>query len=203
LRGRFITFEGIDGAGKSTHIGSVVQVLRAAGRDVVSTREPGGTELGEQLRELLLTNAMTARTETLLMFAAREEHLAQVIRPALASGHWVVCDRFTDATWAYQHGGRQLPGESVAALEQWVHADLKPDLTLLFDLDPAIAAARRASARAADRFESERTEFFARVRAVYLDRAAREPERFCVIDGGTEIASIRSAIEARLRWLAN
>jgi dTMP kinase len=203
VKGRFITFEGIDGAGKSTHIDFVLQSLRAAGRDVVATREPGGTELGERLRELLLNRAMTPRTETLLMFAAREEHLAQVIRPALAGGRWVLCDRFTDATYAYQHGGRQLAVEDIAALERWVHPDLQPDLTLLFDVDPSIAESRRASSRAADRFEAEQASFFARVRAVYLDRARRYPHRFCVIDSTADIDSIRALVQTRLQpWLA-
>ncbi len=203
-RARFITFEGIDGAGKSTHIDFVRQSLERAGCAVVVTREPGGTALGEELRELLLHQPMDPRTETLLMFAARCEHLAQVIRPALAQGRWVLCDRFTDATYAYQSGGRQLPDAQVAALEQWVHPDLQPGLTLLFDLDPALAARRLAAVRAADRFESERTDFFARVCAAYLARAARFPQRFLVLDGAATVESIRRDIAAHLApWIAS
>jgi dTMP kinase len=204
IPGRFITFEGIDGAGKSTHINFVRAELARAGREVVVTREPGGTALGEQLRELVLRQPMSARTETLLMFAARCEHLEQVIRPALAQGRWVLCDRFTDATYAYQSGGRQLPAALVESLERWVHPDLQPDLTLLFDLDPALAARRLAAARAADRFESEQAEFFARVRAAYLARAAQFPARFVVLDGAAAVESIRRDITARLApWIAN
>jgi dTMP kinase len=204
MTGRFITFEGIDGAGKSTHIDFVAAELARAGKAVAVTREPGGTEIGEQLRTLLLSRPMTPRTETLLMFAARCEHLAQVIRPALEQGRWVLCDRFTDATYAYQAGGRQLPEEQIEALERWVHPDLQPDLTLLFDVDPAVAARRLAGARAADRFESEQQDFFARVRAVYLERAARFPQRFFVIDGASDVESIRCRITARLKpWIAS
>jgi dTMP kinase len=203
LAGRFITFEGIDGAGKSTHIDFVACHLRAAGREVVLTREPGGTPLGEALRTLLLQQPMSARTETLLMFAAREEHLAQIIRPALAADRWVLCDRFTDATYAYQHGGRALPADAIAALERWVHADLQPDLTILFDVDPAIAQTRRAAARTADRFETEQLEFFERVRNAYLERAQRDSQRFRVVDSRADIDAIRAEISAMLtRWLA-
>ncbi len=202
-RGRFITFEGIDGAGKSTHIEFVARELQRAGREVVVTREPGGTPLGEQLRELVLRQAMTARAETLLMFAARAEHLALLIEPALADGRWVLCDRFTDATYAYQSGGRRLPEGFVESLERWVHPDLQPDLTLLFDIDPSIAAQRLAGARAADRFEAEQREFFSRVRAAYLARAERFPHRFIVLDGAAAIDSIRRDIAARLApWIA-
>jgi dTMP kinase len=182
-RGRFITFEGIDGAGKSTQIAFLADRLREQGHDVLVTREPGGTELGEALRSLVLGKPMDARTETLLMFAARSEHLAQVIRPALAAGRWVICDRFTDATFAYQSGGRQLPGAEIEALERWVHPDLQPDRTLLVDVPPEVAAARLASARPADRFEAEQGAFFARVRAAYLERARRDPQRFLILDG--------------------
>lgn len=181
--GKFITFEGIDGAGKSTQLAFLADYLRRNGRDVVVTREPGGTPVGEALRQIVLTQDMDPRTETLLMFAARAEHLARVIRPALASGRWVVCDRFSDATFAYQSGGRQLPAADIEALEHWVHPDLVPDHTFLVDIAPEIAAQRLAAARAADRFESEQTAFFSRVRAAYLARAARSPERFIVLDG--------------------
>jgi dTMP kinase len=193
-RGRFITFEGIDGAGKSTQIAFLAEHLRARGHDVLLTREPGGTELGEKLRALVLHEAMDARTETLLVFAARAEHLARVIRPALAAGRWVVCDRFTDATFAYQAGGRQLPAADIEALERWVHPDLQPDCTLLVDVPPAVAAARLASARPADRFEAEQGAFFARVRAAYLARAQRDPGRFVILDG----TQPPSAIQARI-----
>ena len=183
MKGRFITFEGIDGAGKSTQLAFLADYQRRNGRDVVVTREPGGTPVGEALRQIVLSQDMDPRTETLLMFAARAEHLARVIRPALASGRWVVCDRFSDATFAYQSGGRQLPAADIEALEHWVHPDLVPDHTFLVDIAPEIAAQRLAAARAADRFESEQTAFFSRVRAAYLARAARSPERFIVLDG--------------------
>ncbi|MCU0764893.1 MAG: dTMP kinase, partial [Burkholderiaceae bacterium] len=155
VRGRFVTFEGIDGAGKSTQIAFVEQWLRGRGIDVLLTREPGGTPVGEALRELILHRPMQPRTETLLMFAARCEHVLEAIEPALAGGRWVLCDRFTDATYAYQSGGRGIAEADVAALEAWVHPDLQPDLTLLFDLEPAIAAERLARAQRSDRFEAE------------------------------------------------
>lgn len=195
-RGRFITFEGIDGAGKSTQLAFLAEHLKAQGHDVLVTREPGGTEIGEALRQLVLGSAMDARTETLLMFAARAEHLARVIRPALAQGRWVVCDRFSDATFAYQSGGRQLPGADVEALERWLHPDLRPDRTLLVDLAPQAAAQRLAGARAADRFESEQAAFFERVRAAYLARAQREPQRFTVLDGSQPPAVLQRQIAA-------
>jgi len=202
VRGRFITFEGIDGAGKSTHIDFVAALLRDSGRKVVVTREPGGTEIGERLRALVLGVPMTARTETLLMFAARSEHLTQVIEPSLAQGKWVLCDRFTDATYAYQAGGRQLPEAHIETLEQWVHPHLQPDLTLLFDIDPAIAAQRLADARSADRFEAQQQQFFVRVRAAYLARATRFPHRFFVLDGAAPIEMIRHDISTRLAaWI--
>jgi dTMP kinase len=184
MSGRFITFEGIDGAGKSTQIAAVAETLRAQGHALVLTREPGGTPLGERLRELILNQPMSSPTETLLVFAARCEHLAVVIRPALARGEWVLCDRFTDATYAYQSGGRGLPAQAIARLEDWVHPDLRPDLTVLFDIEPSVAAQRLAAARAADKFETETTAFFARVRAAYLARAEAEPGRFLVVNSG-------------------
>jgi dTMP kinase len=184
MSGRFITFEGIDGAGKSTQIAAVAESLRAHGHTLVLTREPGGTPLGERLRELILNQPMSSPTETLLVFAARCEHLAVVIRPALARGEWVLCDRFTDATYAYQSGGRGLPAQAIARLEDWVHPDLRPDLTVLFDIEPSVAAQRLAAARAADKFETETTAFFARVRAAYLARAEAEPGRFLVVNSG-------------------
>ena len=193
--GRFVTFEGIDGAGKSTQIASLAEGLRARGVDVLCAREPGGTELGEKLREILLGMEMHVDTEAMLMFAARREHLAAVIEPALAAGTWVVCDRFTDATYAYQVGGHGLEAVRCDALEAWVHPHLKPDLTLLFDLPPALAAARVASnGTELDRFERERNGFFERVRAAYLARAQREPDRFHVIDATREPQAIAREI---------
>jgi dTMP kinase len=200
-RGRFITFEGIDGAGKSTQIDFVAARLRERGIDVVVTREPGGTEIGEALRELVLRQPMSARTETLLVFAARAQHVEQVIAPALAAGRWIVCDRFTDATYAYQSGGRGVPEAAVEALERWVHPDLQPDLTFLFDVAPDVAARRLSAARAADRFEAEQRDFFARVRAVYLERARRFPARFVVLDGTQPPDAVRARlVEALDRW---
>jgi len=203
--GRFITFEGVDGAGKSTQIALLVEALRVRGLDVLCTREPGGTELGEKLREVLLGMEMHVDTEAMLMFAARREHLAAVIEPALAAGTWVVSDRFTDATYAYQVGGRGLDAARCDALEAWVHPRLKPDLTLLFDLSPALAAARmEANGAEPDRFERERRGFFERVRAAYLERAQREPGRFHVIDAAQEPQAIAREIASVLdqrAWL--
>lgn len=194
--GKFITFEGIDGAGKSSHIAGVVDFLRRHGLSVVSTREPGGTPLGEKLRELLLNEAMHLETEALLMFAARREHLAQLIEPALARGDWVVCDRFSDATYAYQGGGRGLDKTKFAALEQWVHGHLQPDLTFLFDLPPAVAGQRiAAQGRQLDRFEQERADFHSRVRRAYLERAAQAPQRMVVINADQCMEGIREQIE--------
>jgi dTMP kinase len=197
-RGRFITFEGIDGAGKSTQLAFIVERLRAAGMDLVVTREPGGTALAEQLREIVLHQGMDRDTETLLVFAARSEHLARVIRPALATGQWVLCDRFTDATYAYQSGGRGLPPQRIETLERWVHGDLQPDLTFLVDVPPAVAAQRLAAARSADRFESEQEAFFTRVRQVYLDRAAQQPGRFVVLDGTLPLQALREQLGVEL-----
>jgi dTMP kinase len=181
--GRFITFEGIDGAGKSTQIAAVVDCLRRRGLEVVQSREPGGTPLAEKLRELVLHEAMHLETEALLMFAARREHLAAVIEPALARGAWVVCDRFSDATYAYQVGGRGLDAAKFRVLEQWVHPGLQPDLTFLFDIAPAVAAQRLAQGRAdTDRFEREQRDFFERVRAAYLSRAQESEGRIVVVD---------------------
>ena len=196
MRGKFITFEGIDGAGKSTHIAGVTELIRARGLGVASTREPGGTPLGEKLRELLLNEPMHLETEAMLMFAARREHLAEVIEPALARGDWVVCDRFSDATYAYQGGGRGLDKQKFAALEQWVHGHLQPDLTFLFDLPPAVAGERiAAQGRDLDRFEQEHGEFHQRVRQAYLERAAAAPQRFAVINANQPIEAIRKQVE--------
>jgi dTMP kinase len=200
-RGRFITLEGIDGAGKSTQFDFVAQTLRARGLRLLQTREPGGTPLGEALRELMLNQPMTPTTETLLMFAARAEHLNAVIRPALAAGQWVLCDRFTDATYAYQGAGRGVGDAPIAALEDWVHPDLQPDLTLLFDVPPDVAASRLAKSRHADRFESEQAAFFGTVRAAYLKRATAEPSRFFVVDGTQSQDEIRRQLTGLMqRW---
>ncbi|MBA5687624.1 dTMP kinase [Rugamonas apoptosis] len=197
-RGKFISFEGIDGAGKSTHIGFVSSYLRERGLELVSTREPGGTPLGEKLRELVLHEKMHLETEALLMFASRREHLAQVIEPALASGAWVISDRFTDASFAYQGGGRGLGRDKLDALEQWVHPDLQPDLTLLFDVPLEVARARLDATRALDKFEQEKADFFAAARAEYLRRAAQFPARFRVIDSTQTIAAIQLQLAALL-----
>ncbi len=195
-KGKFITLEGVDGAGKSTHLGWLVEHLRARGCLVVQTREPGGTPLGEKLRELLLHEAMHLETEALLMFAARREHLEQVIKPAISRGDWVVCDRFTDASFAYQGGGRGLSTEKLAQLETWVQGDFQPDLTLLFDLPIDIAAQRMAGAeRQLDRFEQEKTEFHERVRTAYLARAAEMPERVRIIDSRQTLKQIQKQLE--------
>lgn len=197
-RGKFITFEGIDGAGKSTHIAFVADLLKARNIDVVMTREPGGTPLGEKLRDILLHERMHLETEALLMFAARREHIAQVIEPALASGKSVISDRFTDASFAYQGGGRKLPTEKLAALEQWVHPHLQPDLTLLFDVPLEVARARLDAARVPDKFEQEQTEFFAATRAAYLDRARQFPQRFRVIDSTQSVDVVQNQLKELL-----
>ena len=182
MTARFITFEGIDGAGKSTHIEAVAQRLREAGATVVCTREPGGTPLAERVRDIVLHTPMDVLTEALLVFAARHDHLDQVIKPALAAGHTVLCDRFTDATFAYQGGGRGAPVAMLEQLETLVQGVLQPDLTIWFDLPPALAAERRAQARAADRFEQQDLVFFERVRSAYAARAEASPQRFARID---------------------
>ncbi len=198
-RGRFITFEGIDGAGKSTHIAGVAELIRLHGYQVVSTREPGGTPLGEKLRELLLHEPMHLETEAMLMFAARREHLARVIEPALARGDWVVCDRFSDATYAYQGGGRGLDKAKFAVLEQWVHGQLQPDLTFLFDLPPGVAEQRiSAQGRELDRFEQEKRDFHVRVRAAYLERAAAAPRRIAVINADQPLEKIKKLVEEKV-----
>lgn len=191
VQGKFITFEGIDGAGKSTHIGFVAEFLAARGKTVVSSREPGGTALGEKLRALLLHEKMHLETEALLMFASRREHMAQVIEPALARGDWVLSDRFTDASFAYQSGGRGLERSKLEALEQWVHPQLQPDLTLLFDVPLAVARQRLDATRTLDKFEREQAEFFEKCRNEYLRRAAQFPERIVVVDSTQTIDSIQ------------
>lgn len=193
--GKFITFEGIDGAGKSTHLSFVANLIRALGKQVVTTREPGGTSLGEKLRELLLHEKMHLETEALLMFASRREHLAQVIEPALARGTWVISDRFTDATFAYQGGGRKLARPKLEALERWVHPHLQPDLTLLFDVPLEVARARLDASREPDKFEREKADFFEATRQEYLRRAAEFPQRFRLIDSTRSIADIHVELE--------
>ena len=200
--GKFITLEGVDGAGKSTHLGFVADWLRQQGREVIVTREPGGTPLGETLRELLLHREMDADTELLLMFAARQAHLAALILPALARGAWVLSDRFTDASYAYQCGGRGIAVERIAALEAWVQRGFVPDLTLLFDVPAEVAEARRSAARTADRFEREADSFFNRVRNAYLDRARAEPARIHVLDARQSIEALQAEIGQLLQELA-
>ena len=193
-RGRFITLEGIDGAGKSTHVGTVAELLKARGKDVVVTREPGGTPLGEKLRSVLLSEKLNIDTETLLMFAARREHIVRVIEPALANGRWVVSDRFTDATYAYQGAGGGIAADRIAVLERWVNDGLKPDLTLVFDVPVEVALARLPKDRR-DRFESENRAYFERVRAAYLERAAAEPRRVRVVDGRKALEDVKKEVE--------
>jgi len=198
-RGRFITLEGIDGAGKSTHAPWLAEALTVRGVRVVATREPGGTPLGEALRGLLLQQPMEHECEALLMFAARRQHIVEVIAPALAQGHWVLCDRFTDATYAYQGGGHGVRRELILALEREVHASCNPDLTLLFDVPGSVSRARldraRADGRTLDKFEREEKGFFERVRAIYLERAAAEPERIRVIDAARPLPDVRSELQ--------
>jgi dTMP kinase len=195
LSARFITFEGIDGAGKSSHIETLAAWLRARGHTVVLTREPGGTPLAERLRELFLHTVMDALTEALLVFAARRDHLHQCIEPALAQGHTVLCDRFTDATFAYQGAGRGFDWAVLQQLERWVQGQRAPDLTLWFDVAPAQAAARRAAARAPDRLEREDELFFERVRAGYARRLAESPARFARIDGHGSLQTVWARVE--------
>jgi len=201
-KARFISVEGIDGAGKSTHLAPMAQWIRAQGHDLVVTREPGGTALGEALREMVLHQPMNADSEALLMFAARREHVTTVIAPALQRGAWVLSDRFADASFAYQGGGRGVALAHLQQLELWVLADLQPDLTFLFDLDPATAHQRVVQGSPVlDRFEQERGEFFARVREAYLARAQAEPQRFHVLDAlrtpEVIFAEIKSVLRAR------
>jgi len=195
-RGRFITLEGIDGAGKSSHLAWLLDWLRRRGHEVVATREPGGTPLGEALRNIVLHQPMHLETEALIMFAARREHIESLIRPALHDGKWVVSDRFTDATFAYQGGGRGLARERIAVLAEWVHGNLQPDLTLLFDLPPHIAIQRLAgTGNAPDRFEREQAAFFARVRDAYLDRARLDPLRVRVVDASGSPDQVKNQVE--------
>ncbi len=200
--GRFITVEGIEGVGKSTHIGFIADYLHEAGKTVDVTREPGGTALGELLRGILLdpsVEAMSPETETLLMFAARAEHAVRVIRPALAAGKWVISDRFSDASYAYQGGGRKVARKHIHNLECFVHPDLRPHVTFLLDAPPDIALGRIHERRGNDRFEGERIEFFGLVRDRYLDRAHEQPDRIRVIDASVPIADVQAQLVRALQ----
>lgn len=199
--GKFITLEGMDGAGKSTHIPMIINTLEAKGIEVVSTREPGGTSLGERLREILLYEPMHAETETLLMFAARREHVAAVIAPALARGAYVLSDRFTDATYAYQCGAKGVSANKVQLLEQWVQEDLQPDVTLLFDVPVEISMQRLASARTPDKFERETADFFTRIRESYLLRAQQNSARFRIINANQVIDVVKQEVEVIISTL--
>jgi dTMP kinase len=195
MQGKFITFEGIDGAGKSSHIEASAKSLEALGKTVMVTREPGGTEIAEMIRELVLHQAMDGVTELLLVFAARRDHLEKRVKPALQQGIWVICDRFTDSTFAYQGGGRRMDLKMIETLETWVQGSFQPDLTLLFDLPPEIAAERRLSARVPDRFEAEAEAlFFHRVRDAYLARAAQFPSRFLQINALDSLEKVRAFV---------
>lgn len=203
MRGKFITLEGIDGAGKSTHLAWLAQWLQGRGIAVTVTREPGGTDLGEALRQLVLGRGqrLHAETEALLMFASRREHLDKVIVPALAGGAWVLCDRFTDATFAYQAGGSGIAWDKIEALEQWVQGRVRPDITILFDVAPEIGRGRSGRIKNPDRFEQEEGEFYQRVRQAYLRRAREYPARIHVVDAGASIAAIRQELERRFMAL--
>ena len=197
IKGKFITFEGVDGAGKSTHIDEVISFLESQKIAVKRTREPGGTKLGEKLRELLLHDEMDPETETLLMFAARRQHIAEIIKPNLDEGVFVVSDRFTDATYAYQYGGKQVAYSKIQTLEAWVHPDLKADLTLLFDLPVEISIDRLKKNRTPDKFEKESEAFFNRLRNVYLDLARQHPNRYKIINANQPIETVsHDVIEA-------
>jgi dTMP kinase len=194
-RGKFITLEGMDGAGKSTHIPNIIAALKTRGVEVVQTREPGGTPLGEDLRRLLLHDAMHAETETLLMFAARREHIATVIEPALKRGAYVVSDRFTDATYAYQCGAKGVASNKIKQLEKWVQGKLQPDLTLLFDVPVEISMKRLSTAREPDKFEREDAKFFEKLRSAYLSRAKENPARFRVINANQALDKVKVLVE--------
>ena len=195
IRGKFITLEGMDGAGKSTHIPNIIAALKTRDVEVVSTREPGGTRLGEQLRALLLHDAMHPETETLLMFAARREHIANVIEPALKRGAYVLSDRFTDATYAYQCGAKGVASTKIKQLEKWVQGNLQPDMTLLFDVPVEISMKRLSSAREPDKFEREDAKFFEKLRQAYLTRAKENPARFRVIDANQTLDKVKALVE--------
>jgi dTMP kinase len=194
-KAKFITFEGVDGAGKSTHLSWLADTLRQRGLSVLVTREPGGTPLGERLREILLNQPMHAETEALLMFAARMEHIQQVIKPALQRGTWVVSDRFSDASFAYQGGGRGVQIAKLEQLERWVQGDLQPDLTLLFDIPVEVARQRLSSNATLDRFELEQAGFFEKVRQAYLERCHKNSSRFALIDASKTRDEVKAVLE--------
>jgi len=201
MKGKFITVEGIEGVGKTTNIGFIHQQLQAAGRDVVLTREPGGTPLGEAVRGLLLDpeyTGMDSTCELQLMFAARAEHLAKLVLPALEKGQWVLCDRFTDATYAYQGGGRGIDTGVIARLEELVQGDFRPNLTLLLDVPVEVGLARAGKRGALDRFEQEKVEFFERVRSAYLEMAVRYPQRYRIIDASQPLEAVQQQLAAML-----
>lgn len=203
-RGKFITVEGTEGVGKSTNLAFIANQIRAAGKELVVTREPGGTPLAETLREVLLDarqKSMCDDTELLLMFAARAQHLHELILPALESGKWVLCDRFTDATYAYQGGGRGIDQQRIAALEQWVQGDLRPDATFLLDLDVQLGLSRASQRSEPDRFEQEKQVFFERVRNTYLELARQSPDRYHVIDASPALDEVQAAIHSALQPL--
>lgn len=201
MRGMFITVEGSEGAGKSTNLAFIESYLRQQGRETLVTREPGGTELGEQIRTLLLGHrhdGMANDTELLLVFAARAEHLAKVVRPALEAGTWVLCDRFTDASYAYQGGGRGVPSRRIEALESWVQGELQPDLTILLDVPVDVGMTRAGQRSAPDRFESQQQAFFERVRGTYLARASTFPERFRIVDASQSLTAVQADLRQAL-----
>lgn len=193
-KNKFISFEGMDGAGKSTHLNWFAEQLKARGHEVIVTREPGGTPLGEQLREILLHQKMSMDTEALLMFAARAEHIAQVIKPALQAGKWVISDRYTDASFAYQGAGRGMDWQKLQQLESWVHADLQPDLTLFFDVPVAVARQRLSNNVMLDKFEQEQGDFFERVRSGYHRRVKEQPQRYAVIDAAQSLEQVTAQL---------
>jgi dTMP kinase len=197
-KAKFITFEGVDGAGKSTHLTWFADALRKRGKEVLVTREPGGTPLGESLRDILLNQTMHAETEALLMFAARFEHVEQVIKPALKRGTWVVSDRFSDASFAYQGGGRGINVAKLEQLECWVHENFQPDLTLLFDLPVEVARQRLSKNITLDRFEQEKDSFFEKVRQAYLERQKKHPKRFVLIDAAQTSELVKANLESSL-----
>lgn len=204
-KGKFITIEGTEGVGKSTNMAFIENWLKKAGIDLVITREPGGTELGEKLRAVLLDakeQSMFDDTELLLMFAARAQHLQEVIRPALESGKWVLCDRFTDATYAYQGGGRGIDMSRISQLEQWVQGDLRPDMTLILDLPIDVGLERAGKRSAPDRFELEKHDFFNKVRNTYLTRAKAQPDRYQIIDASPSINEVQQSIQSVLEKIA-
>jgi dTMP kinase len=197
--GKFITLEGMDGAGKSTHIPNILEQLKATGKEVVSTREPGGTELGEKLRGLLLHEKMDPETETLMMFAARREHIAQLIMPAILRGAYVLSDRFTDATYAYQAGAKGVDFNKISQLETWVQGELQPDMTILFDVPVEVSMERLAAARTPDKFEREDKAFFEKLRQVYLQRAINDPRRFRVIKADKSLEEVKNEVNVIIK----